>query len=131
MLVQVKERPGLGRYLTLPGGRQEFGETMQACLVRECEEEIGIAPAIGGLLHVADVLQTRPDGPRHLTEMLFACTLPPEYTPQMGPRPDKRQVATIWADPVTDGPLFLPRYDRVLMQSDAPAYLGCFSHEIA
>lgn len=35
VLVQVKQAASGQRYLTLPGGRQEVGETMQHCLMRE------------------------------------------------------------------------------------------------
>ncbi|MBK1635780.1 NUDIX domain-containing protein [Rhodovulum adriaticum] len=131
-LIQVKQRPDGRRYLTLPGGRQEPGETMQACLIRECEEEIGIAPTIGDVLHVADVTRIRPDAEdRQLIEILFACTVPDSYRPQMGARPDKRQVQVRWVDPETDGPAFVPRYDLALGRGDAPVYLGALRSETA
>ena len=124
VLVQVKQLEAGTRYLTLPGGRQEFGETMDQCLKRECLEEIGIAPRIGPLLHLADVFRQRPDGARHLVEALFDCSVPKDYVPQMGKHPDKRQVATIWVDPKAEETDFVPRYDLALTQPDAPVYLG-------
>ena len=126
ILVQVKRSETGQRYLTLPGGRQEFGETVEACLLRECAEEIGVTPQIGGLCHLADVVRDGTSGTRHLVEMLFECQVPVDYVPRMGPRPDKRQVATIWADPVAEGAAFLPRYDQALMRPDTPVYLGRF-----
>ena len=68
---------------------------------------------------------------RHLAETLFSCTVPAEYRPQLGSRPDKRQIDTLWADPVAEGALFLPRYDLALRRHDAPVYLGKFQNEIA
>ena len=123
VLVQVKKKAGK-RYLTLPGGRQEVGETMQECLLRECFEEIGIKPEIHDVLHVADVWRNDPAKPRFLTETLFACSVPESYEPSLGVKPDKRQVATIWTDPAETGSEFFPRYDRALTQPDAPIHLG-------
>lgn len=132
VLLQVKQGADGQRYLTLPGGRQECGETMQDCLIRECREEIGVAPEVGDVLHVADVTRVRPGKEdRQLTEILFACTVPDTYRPQMGSQPDKRQVDTIWGDLETDGPAFLPRYDIALGQDSAPVYLGAFRTETA
>ena len=33
---------GRGRYCKLPGGGQEFGETMQETIIRECMEELNL-----------------------------------------------------------------------------------------
>lgn len=131
ILVQVKQREDGRRYLTLPGGRQEPGETMADCVRRECLEEIGVEPEVGDILHVADVFRPRADGLRHLAETLFACAVSAGYRPRLGPNPDKRQIDTLWADPAADGPLFVPRYDLALTRADAPVYLGALRHEIA
>ncbi|MDB6175991.1 NUDIX domain-containing protein [Paracoccus sp. Z330] len=128
VLVQVKKGAKGQQYLTLPGGRQEHGETMQECLGRECLEEIGIAPGIGELLHVADVFRQRSGKPRHLVEMLFACTVPDTYVAAMGCKPDKRQIATKWVDLSRDGALFRPRYDQALTRKDRLIYLGRLVH---
>lgn len=124
VLVQVKQAASGQRYVTLPGGRQEAGETMQQGLMRECVEEIGVAPEVGELRHVADVFRRRPGGTRQLLEVLFDCTVPDDYVPILGARPDKRQVATMWTDPARPEAAFLPRYDRALRRGDAPIYLG-------
>ncbi|BBU58247.1 hypothetical protein KU6B_45120 [Mameliella alba] len=124
VLVQVKQAASGQRYLTLPGGRQEVGETMQHCLMRECLEEIGVAPEVGDVRHVADVFRKRAGGVRQLIEVLFDCAVPDAYVPVLGARPDKRQVATIWADPARPEAPFLPRYDLALMRGDAPVHLG-------
>lgn len=128
VLVQVKQGANGQRYLTLPGGRQEFGETMQECLARECREEIGIAPEIGDVLHVADVFRETPGKKRHLVEILFRCRVAESYEPRMGTKPDKRQVDTIWADPASMGMDFRPRYDLALLQDGAAIHLGRFDN---
>ena len=129
VLVQVKSREGGPRYLTLPGGRQEPGESMADCARRECLEEIGGTPELGDVLHVADVFRTREGGLRQLSEVLFAATVPDSYVPRLGSHPDKRQVATDWVDPAACGADFLPRYDLALIDPDAPVYLGALRCE--
>ena len=44
LLIRKKRGLGAGK-ITGPGGRQEKGETIQACAVREVEEEVHITPA--------------------------------------------------------------------------------------
>lgn len=39
---------------TLPGGKLEYGETLQQCLAREMREETGLAVEVGDLLYVCD-----------------------------------------------------------------------------
>lgn len=39
---------------TLPGGKLEYGETLQQCLAREMLEETGLAVEVGELLYVCD-----------------------------------------------------------------------------
>lgn len=129
VLVQVKQRPDGQRYMTLPGGRQEPGETMQECVARECLEEIGVAPLLRDILFVADVFRVSGDKRRQLTEMLFRGEVPDDYEPRLGTRPDKRQIATAWADPSESGTLFRPRYDLALTRADAPVYLGALRSE--
>ncbi|WP_251363701.1 NUDIX domain-containing protein [Epibacterium ulvae] len=124
LLVQLKERPARGQYLTLPGGKQELGETLEDCVRRECAEEIGAEVAVHGLLHVAEVQKVKRDGLRHQIEFLFECSLPEGYVPQVGPHPDPSQTATIWADLTSDAHLFKPSYVRVLTDTAAPTYVG-------
>lgn len=123
ILVQTKEKQGRGAYLTLPGGKQEAGETAEQALRRECFEEIGAEVTVGPLLHVAEVFKPKRDGLRHQLELLFSCTVPAGYEPVIGPQPDPSQTGTIWADPQTQAVQFRPGYAAVL-RGDAPLYLG-------
>ncbi|SNT27988.1 NUDIX domain-containing protein [Tropicimonas sediminicola] len=126
LLVQVKIKQGAPEYLTLPGGKQEPGETMQSSLARECLEEVGADVIVGRLLHVAEVFKPKDLGTRHQVEMLFACEVGPDYTPRVGHHPDPSQIDTIWASPLDHADRFRPAFALHLASGDAPVYLGAF-----
>lgn len=123
LLVQIKEKPGQPLYLTLPGGKQEPGETAVQALERECMEEVGAKISVGALLHVAEVFKPKINGTRHQIELLFACDVEADYVAQMGSHPDPSQTGTIWACPIDRATEFLPGYAR-LLGAASPLYLG-------
>lgn len=47
---------------SLPGGKQELGETMTACAIREAKEETGLDIAILGLIDTVDYIEKDQDG---------------------------------------------------------------------
>ncbi|MEP3332330.1 NUDIX domain-containing protein [Sedimentitalea sp.] len=125
LLVQLKETPRKGRYLTLPGSKQEPSETLHRCVRRHCEEE-DFRVDVGRLLHVEEVFKSRKDAVRHQLEHLFECAAPGAYETAMGRNPDKAQINPIWFDrtAATDRPQ--PAYDVALTGNNAPVYLGRF-----
>lgn len=124
LLVQLKERPDRGKYLTLPGGKQELGESLEDCVRRECAEEVGAEVRVLELLHVVEVHKAKHNGIRHQLEFLFECRVPDSYSEKLGPHPDPSQKATIWADLRKEAHLFRPSYGELLSNATAPRYVG-------
>lgn len=111
LLVQEKNHPVKGVYYTLPGGKQEPGEDLEATLQRECLEEIGAEVTVGDLRHVADLYRAKSDGMerQHQLDLIFECTVPQSYQPMLGDHPDPHQVATRWIT-AEDAALLRPLY---------------------
>lgn len=122
--MQVKSKPGRGDYLSLPGGKQDPGESLTQCVIRECAEEIGTTVTVGPLVHVAETIRDKPDGLRHQLDILFACSVPQDYVPQLGPHPDPAQTATTWV-PLDEAIARLsPAFGPGLARAGEPVYLG-------
>jgi 8-oxo-dGTP diphosphatase len=88
VLMTVNEDPW-GEFLLLPGGGQEFGESMAEALQRECMEELGCAVVVGDLIGARDYIGSRCefaewDSDIHQVELIFSATLAPGCEPHMG-----------------------------------------------
>jgi 8-oxo-dGTP diphosphatase len=70
LLVRRARSPGKGFY-SLPGGRVEFGESLQVALAREVDEETGLRIDIVGLAGWREVLPGGP-GDGHYVILSFA-----------------------------------------------------------
>jgi len=53
LLVQRRREPEAGHW-GLPGGKVDFGETVEAAVLRELEEELGVVLRLDGLLCLVD-----------------------------------------------------------------------------
>jgi ADP-ribose pyrophosphatase YjhB (NUDIX family) len=100
LLTVVKQYPE-GVFYILPGGSQNHGETLEAAIVRECHEELGIAVTVEQLLFVREYIGAHHqfaalDSQIHIVDIMFACTIPADYIPQLGPEPDPDQIGVAW-----------------------------------
>ena len=68
-------KPPLKGQWSLPGGQLQFGETMQACALRELKEETGIEAEILGLVDVVDAIYPGSDGGSHFALIDFAARM--------------------------------------------------------
>ena len=53
-ILVVKQEVSEQRHWSLPGGKLEYGETIEQCLVREVKEETGIDIKVKDMLYVTD-----------------------------------------------------------------------------
>lgn len=76
LLAIRKNEDGKIRYI-LSGGRQEWGESFEEALERECLEEIGVKPnRIIKIALVGERYYTTSESEHHLTYIVFECDLP-------------------------------------------------------
>lgn len=59
LLIKRGKSPRKGEW-SLPGGKQELGETMKECAIREVSEETGLNIKLLGLIDTADYIERDP-----------------------------------------------------------------------
>jgi ADP-ribose pyrophosphatase YjhB (NUDIX family) len=74
LLIQRGKDPGKGRW-SLPGGHQEWGETVADAVIREIREETGVEVMVGALIDVVDALISGDAGTLayHFTLLNYRC----------------------------------------------------------
>lgn len=75
LLTQRKEDTDQGLKWEFPGGKLEFGETPEQCLVREIKEELDIEIAISRLFQVV----SHTDGDRQIILLCYLCDFTKGY----------------------------------------------------
>lgn len=102
-LLTVSVDYGRGRYCKLPGGGQEWGETMQETIVRECMEEVNLAVKPLRLVLARDYIAKNHDQPYdldcfHLAELIFECKVDDFSTLKNGSEPDSGEQKIKWIE---------------------------------
>ncbi|MFC0672452.1 NUDIX domain-containing protein [Brachybacterium hainanense] len=100
----------------LPGGGQEFGETQEQALVRECREEIGAEIRVHGAALVFELQRRGTDRGEvefQQVNVAFWAELREGEVPGLGPEPDHAQLGTAW--------LPIARLDRYVVYPPAVA----------
>ena len=120
-------------FYLLPGGGQQFGESMREAVVRECREEVGVDVEVGEVAFVRDYIGARhefaeQDSHYHQIEVVFWATLAPGAEPSFGPDGDSFQTGVRWVplEELDDAPLW-PHALKAWLRSDPaerPTYLG-------
>lgn len=94
---------GRGRFCKLPGGGQQWGETMKEALIRECKEELNLDINPTRLLFTRDYIaknhqQTIDDDIFHQAELMFECNVKDFSTLSIGSQPDGENQQIKWID---------------------------------
>ncbi len=133
-LLVILKRDQEGPYAVLPGGGQEWGETLPESLMRECQEEIGTSVKVRKLLFIREYRSCQHEfaevNPEvHQVEFYFKCKVKKEYEPVQGIHPDNGQVEVRWVpldqlDTVQLYPRTICSVLGDLKHSFYPIYLG-------
>ena len=69
-LLLVKQDVNSARRWSLPGGKLEYGETIEQCLIREMKEETGLAVKVKELLYITDRFRHMNNHVVHITFLI-------------------------------------------------------------
>lgn len=120
-------------FYLLPGGGQNFRESMRDALVRECREEVSVEIAVGDLACVRDYIGANHefaewDSHYHQIEMLFWASIAPDAVPAVGVVGDTFQTGVAWVplSELADAPLYPAALKTWLLlpPDQRPHYLG-------
>ena len=104
---------GRGRYCKLPGGGQEWGETMHETIIRECREELNLKVKPLRLVLARDYIAKNHNQQFdldcfHLAELMFECAVEDFSSLGNGYEPDSNAQKIKWIelDKLTDSDFY-------------------------
>ncbi|MCM3733092.1 NUDIX domain-containing protein [Fictibacillus nanhaiensis] len=101
-LLTIEKKSERNKKYILPGGGQEFNETLSDAVVRECMEELGVKTQVEGLVWVREFISKNhisdqsKDNQAHIVEHIFEAFLmeiPEKFEPIV---PDSTQTGVVW-----------------------------------
>lgn len=100
-LPAIRHTDQAGDWYSLPGGGQNFNETLDQALRRECLEETGASVEIGRLKFIREYIGKNhefadTDGDCHQVEFFFECKIRGKYVIKNGFFPDQTQIGVSW-----------------------------------
>jgi len=125
VLLATRTKPPADRLWSLPGGKVEAGETLEAAALRELEEEVGVSARILGFNRHVEIFGRDESGA--VTHHFVVASFVGEWL-SGEPTPGPEAGAVMWADPLRLGGLattreladVVRRAQRILL-GDAPA----------
>ena len=100
-LLAIEKMDDGGPWYLLPGGGQEFGETLVNALKRECLEGIGAEVEVGNMILSREYIGknhefSETDSDFHQVEFYFNCTLISSIDEDAATKPDIGQTGIRW-----------------------------------
>jgi 8-oxo-dGTP diphosphatase len=101
-LLTIEKQSGDSKKYIMPGGGQDFNETLSDAVLRECMEELGVKVETGRLLWVREFISKNHisdqpmDNQGHIVEHIFEAFLmeiPEKFEPK---QPDSTQTSVVW-----------------------------------
>jgi ADP-ribose pyrophosphatase YjhB (NUDIX family) len=101
-LLTIEKQSGNSKKYLIPGGGQDFNESLSDAVVRECIEELGVKVETGRLLWVREFISKNhiadqpKDNQAHIMEHIFEAFLmeiPEKFKPM---QPDSTQTGVVW-----------------------------------
>ncbi|KUL94160.1 NUDIX hydrolase [Bosea sp. WAO] len=100
VLLATRTKPPADQLWSLPGGKVELGENLEAAALRELEEEVGVSARILGFNRHVEIMGRDPQGA--VTHHFVVASFVGEWLAGE-PKPGPEAGAVMWADPLRLG----------------------------
>ncbi len=100
VLLATRTKPPADQLWSLPGGKVELGENLEAAALRELEEEVGVSARIIGFNRHVEIMGRDPQGA--VTHHFVVASFVGEWL-EGEPKPGPEAGAVMWADPLRPG----------------------------